>query len=400
MSALRIGIVGAGLGGLCLAQGLARAGIHADVYEQHASSSTRGQGYRLRIDPDGQRALAACLSPENYRLFRHSSAQVTGAGRFVDPQLQPLPERRPDNWQPSAGTGEHEPEGDLSVNRQTLREILSDGLTGHIHWGCALRKYQVTPDGVELILAKGQTQQVDVLVAADGVHSAVRKQFLPNAEPEHIDAINIYGKTPLTPEMCDRLDRPLLQSVTVVFADGFSLIVEPMRFRASMQELAASHAPHCKLTPIDDYLYWAFIGPSEQLGGALVGHEVPVQELGARIQHVTRDWHAQLRMMFKHGDAHTLSARPVLMAPSVPRWETGPVTLLGDAIHAMSPAGGLGANTALCDAAVLAEKLAKVVQQGVGLMEAVQAYELDMRARAARALQLSREGSERLFRRL
>jgi salicylate hydroxylase len=400
MSALRVGIIGAGLGGLCLAQGLARAGIHVDIYERHMKSAVRGQGYRLRIDPDGQRALATCMSPENYRLFRQSSAQVTGAGRFVDPLLQPLSERRPENWKPSAGTRKDELEGDLSVNRLTLREILCDGLVGQIHWGHAFREYKVMPDGIELTFAQGETQQVDLLVAADGVHSPVRRQFLPQAEPDDLGAITIYGKTPLAEDLRSKLDNQLLQGVTAVFADGFSLIIEPMQFRAGMHELAAAYAPHCELTPVDDYLYWAFIGPSEHLGGALADQEAREQRLAYRIRDITSDWHAQLQAIFDHRDPSALSARPVLMAPSLPTWEAGAITLLGDAIHAMSPAGGLGANTALCDASVLAEKLAGAARGGESLTEAVRAYESNMRTRAACSLLVSREGSERLFRRL
>ena len=55
------------------------------------------------------------------------------------------------------------------------------------------------------------------------------------------------------------------------------------------------------------------------------------------------------------------------------------MTLLGDAIHAMSPAGGVGANTALDDAARLAGHLARAVQDG-DLPAALAAYETDMRA--------------------
>lgn len=55
--------------------------------------------------------------------------------------------------------------------------------------------------------------------------------------------------------------------MSVVFADGLSLVIEPMRFQAPMAQLAADYAPDCPLTPVDDYLYWACIGTAERLGG-------------------------------------------------------------------------------------------------------------------------------------
>ncbi|MEU7435268.1 FAD-dependent monooxygenase [Streptomyces sioyaensis] len=60
-----------------------------------------------------------------------------------------------------------------------------------------------------------------------------------------------------------------------------------------------------------------------------------------------------------------------------PTWPAGRVTLLGDAIHPMSPAGGTGANTALRDAAVLAGKLT-AARRPAGPVSAVAAYETEM----------------------
>ena len=70
-----------------------------------------------------------------------------------------------------------------------------------------------------------------------------------------------------------------------------------------------------------------------------------------------------LRAMFNRADAASVSMLPVRSAPDLAPWPASRVTLLGDAIHAMSPAG-VGANTALDDAARLAGHLARAVQDG------------------------------------
>jgi salicylate hydroxylase len=56
-------------------------------------------------------------------------------------------------------------------------------------------------------------------------------------------------------------------------------------------------------------------------------------------------------------------------------WPAGPVTLLGDAVHAMSPAGGSGANTALRDAALLTDRLST---SGGSLFDGIGDYEKAM----------------------
>ncbi|HEV2640647.1 MAG TPA: FAD-dependent monooxygenase [Actinocrinis sp.] len=89
------------------------------------------------------------------------------------------------------------------------------------------------------------------------------------------------------------------------------------------------------------------------------------------------DWHPVVREIV--ADQTPASIFPVTVRTSVPGrlCETGPITLLGDAVHAMSPAIGVGANTALRDAQVLSGRLAQVAD-GNSLHEAVHAYEEEM----------------------
>jgi 2-polyprenyl-6-methoxyphenol hydroxylase-like FAD-dependent oxidoreductase len=59
----RIIIIGAGIGGLCLAQGLKLSGLNVLVYERDRHPTDRLQGYRLHISTEGSQALENCLPP-------------------------------------------------------------------------------------------------------------------------------------------------------------------------------------------------------------------------------------------------------------------------------------------------------------------------------------------------
>ncbi|MBH2563306.1 FAD-dependent monooxygenase [Serratia marcescens] len=390
MTTLSIGIIGAGPGGLCLAQGLRRFGIHATVFERDTTPQARDQGYRLRIDPTGQQALAACLPPAHYRLLCAGSTQNSGESNLWDPQFAPLNARRPEHWLPSSPPQAQEPSGDLGVHRQTLREILLAGLQEQVRFGYTLREFAQTPQGVELQFANGEQVRVDVLIAADGVNSLVRRRCLPEAAPEDSGAVTLYGKTPLDAATRAQLAPELLRGVSVVFADSLSLVVEPMRFQAPMAQLAADYAPDCRLTPVGDYLYWACIGTAARLGGPARAEESAA--LQARIRHISQGWAPALQTALALADPLSLSVRAVQVTKAMPVWHSERIAFLGDAVHAMSPAGGLGANTALADAASLATHLA----QAGSAAQALKDYAADLQTRGAAAIRLSHLASERL----
>src|SRR5436305_7354984 len=74
-SSLRVLVIGAGLGGLCLAQGLRKAGVEVAVYERDGGLSVRTQGHRIHIDSRGEQALRECLPSRLYDLFLATRGQ-------------------------------------------------------------------------------------------------------------------------------------------------------------------------------------------------------------------------------------------------------------------------------------------------------------------------------------
>ena len=94
----------------------------------------------------------------------------------------------------------------------------------------------------------------------------------------------------------------------------------------------------------------------------------------------TTGWAPALRDLIGGSDPHTVNAVRVRSATPVGAWPTGRVTLLGDAIHNMTPMAGIGANTALRDADLLRRQLIAVAAGERQMLPALHEYEERMRA--------------------
>jgi len=395
MRVFHVAIIGAGLGGLALAQGLNRAGIAFDVYERDPAPDSRIQGYRIRIDADGERALAAVLPSDLYALFRQTASTAATEGRFITPQLEEATGRVPESW--GSGSSEHGPSEspDLSVNRQTLREILMCGIEENIHFGHGFDNYRILEDGrVELVFEAADSVVSSLVVGADGVNSRVRTQLVPDAAPNDTGAVCIYGKSELK-----RLDyrSDTHAGTSVVFADGFSAIIDEMRFDDDLSAIAQSIAPGCKLSDVDDYRYWAIICPRDRLGLARTDAPAAGSALGGILSSLTKNWHPALQQIIDQTDLSAVAMLPVRSGRPEIEWRSGPVTLLGDAVHAMSPAGGVGANTALKDALALSDALSSAATAQEKLVQIIAGYERVMRDWASKAVAASNRGAAKLF---
>jgi 2-polyprenyl-6-methoxyphenol hydroxylase-like FAD-dependent oxidoreductase len=92
----------------------------------------------------------------------------------------------------------------------------------------------------------------------------------------------------------------------------------------------------------------------------------------------TPGWHPNLRYLFELSDPSATFPISIRTSTPVEPWPTGPVTLLGDAIHTMTPGRGVGANTALLDALLLCHHLVEAHEGRTSRRAAVAAYERAM----------------------
>ncbi|MGW4567497.1 FAD-dependent oxidoreductase [Streptomyces sp. NPDC004561] len=349
---MRVSVVGAGLGGLCLAQGLRDAGIEVDVYERDPAITARFQGYRLVLDPVGFEALRSCL-PQRWHPLLDAVVSDTYVERLaLDAQLNKIGELGP------ARSG-------IVVDRHVLRHLLLTGLT--VHTGAALTGYDVLDDGrVEARFAQRDPATADLLVGADGVGSAVRQVLTPQTTPRDTGVRFVVGRTPLTEQFAG-LSRAYGGKIV---GDGVSLLLGAMRFPVPPKEAAEKLAPEVTLPDIHDYVRWAMILPSNGSLGTLTAQEAALSRM--------KGWHPDLQALIEQADPDNGTLLSIGVVEPGERWAPGPVTLLGDAIHATSPTGGNGANTALRDADLLRRCLVEAAEGRQDLLTAVDSYERQM----------------------
>ena len=346
---MNVVVVGAGLAGPLLAQGLNRAGIDVALYEREAANQS-SQGYRIHIAPEGDLGLRACLPPSLYDRLLATSGKRGSGWRLLDPHLHVVREIRVapvDN----ESAGRH-----LTVDRLTLRQILLTGID--VHHAAAFQRYELLDDGrVRVFFANGMVVDADLLVAADGTYSRIRTQLLPNAEVVETGQSEIFGKTPLTDAARELAPAAALDGFcTVVGTDGRFMPLAAQEF----------------LCGGEDYLMWVVGAPTKLFPVDLSTlNKAGLWKVAAEL---VADWHPSLAALVGLADPETVYTTTVRTAKMVPHWETVPVTLMGDAIHTMVPQG-TSAAVALRDAALLCRR---ITERTGSLLEAVRSYETEM----------------------
>ncbi|WP_212004657.1 NAD(P)/FAD-dependent oxidoreductase [Chitinophaga sp. HK235] len=384
MEQLRVIIAGAGLSGLCLAQGLRKNGIDCCVYERDAAFDSRTQGYRIRIDETGQNALSSCLSPALYTAFENSAAQPAGV-YTLDTGMQTLTDKWVDQWI----MDEREIPADLKADRHTMRKVLMTGIEDRVFFDSDISGYTVLPDNrVKCLFANGDTREADVLVIANGASSSLIAGCFPGTMLRDTGGVCIYGRVALREKQQLLIGDVIRLGTNVIFDGDMAAIIDVMQFDRAYKNVSLP----------EDYIYWALIGKRSSFGlendqSLRLAPEIQ----GDCVREGTKRFSPKLNPLFSQTEITAMSIVPVRHSVQGKRSGLSPVTVMGDAIHTMSPAAGLGANTALRDAALLAESLQQAANGSLQLMEVITYYEKQMLEYSAAAIAASERGSKLLY---
>ncbi|MEV6427664.1 NAD(P)/FAD-dependent oxidoreductase [Nocardia sp. NPDC051463] len=381
---LRVIVAGGGIGGLALANGLRKAGVEVAVYERDRHRTDRVQGFRIHINPSGSRALHELLPDTAYRAFVAGSGKGATRFGFVTEQMKDLL-----HLDSELIEGERdEIDRNYGISRITLRQILLADLGAVVHYDKAVTGYTELPDGrIEAHFADGGSTVGDVLVGADGGTSRVRAQRLPHAQRVETGIVTVAGKFTLTDDSRRRLTPKFSASpLAVMPPKGCGMFIAPHEFdRPDPQysgiggnDGAAALVPGALFDNTQPYVFWAYAAKRGDYPADVELESLDSAQLHDMVNRLTARWAPELRELIGGSDTDTVTLIPIRTSVPVPPWETTNVTLLGDAIHSMTPFRGIGANVALRDARLLCEKLVTAAGGAQPLRAAIHDYEAQM----------------------
>ena len=325
---MKIVIAGAGIGGLTAAMCLHRAGFKVEVFE--AASELKPLGVGINIQAGAVRILSGLgLEPE-----LSATGIETRELRYANRHGQTI-------WADPRGRHAGLPWPQFSIHRGELQMILfnaarkmlgADGIKlGRRLTGLAQR-------GSKAIARFGDdTVEADILIGADGIHSAVRGHFYPDEGPPKWQGILMWrGVT---------AGKPYLGGASMVQAGHHTqkFVCYPIsrahaeRGEALINWICDLYMGASATPPRED---WNKPGKLEDFLPRYAGWDFG----WLNVPEVIRN-------------AHTILEFPMVDRDPLPRWSHGRITLLGDAAHPMYPIGSNGASQSIIDGEAIAQEL-------------------------------------------
>ncbi|GGU50935.1 FAD-dependent monooxygenase [Lentzea flava] len=313
-----VAVVGAGIGGLTLTIALREQGIEASVFER--ANRLRDVGAGVALSANATRLLS--------RLGLGKALDVVG----TEPTELIFRDR-------AGGRVAAHPIGGsyrdrfgapyCGVRRADLQRLLSSAVDPRqLHLGREVRSVRELPSSAVLTFDDGEEIQAQLVVGSDGVNSVLRSWVTTEPGPAHSGTSGIRGLVRAE----DIPSLPDSGAMQFWMGPGAHVLHYPLDGRKLINFLAV----------VDEPATWTASGWTEPI------------DLGQATSPFS-DWHPCVREMFA-------AARPgirwaLLTQPPLRRWFRGRVVLLGDAVHAMLPHHGQGANQTIEDAVVLANCL-------------------------------------------
>jgi 5-methylphenazine-1-carboxylate 1-monooxygenase len=355
-SGLHAVVVGAGIGGLATALSLHEVGVQVDVFD--TVHELRPLGVGINLLPHAVRELDALGLLD--KLGRHAIAPTA---------LVYCTKRGQEIWREPRGRAAGYPWPQLSIHRGMLQEILLDAVlarvgSGALHFGRRLLGLGGTDTRPVAVFDDGEVD-ADVVVAADGIHSAARAQRYPD------EGRFLWNGSLLWRGIAD-VD-PVLDGRSMIWAGhpeqkfvGYPIADLPDG-RQRLNFIAELKRPGSDLGQAED---WNRRGVLDDFLPQFKAWDFGWLDVPAIVRAAPETF------LF-----------PMVDREPLPQWTFGRTTLLGDAAHPMYPIGSNGASQAILDARVLAGCLRR---HDGDIDEALHSYEETRRPATAAIVRANR----------
>ncbi|MCE0505829.1 flavin-dependent oxidoreductase [Roseivivax sp. GX 12232] len=363
---MRVLIAGAGIGGLTTALMLHARGVPCVLYE--AAREVREVGVGINVLPHAIAEFAALgLLPALDRVGVRTRrlTYLTKHGQEVWSELRGM------------HAGHEVPQ--FSIHRGRLQKVLHDAVIERlgpeaVRTGRRLSGFVQTEAGVTAqftdAVAGGaaETTRSEVLICADGIHSAGRRTFYPGEGAPSWQGVVMWRGA---------ADWPIWQdgeSMAIGGGLGGKVVLYPIAPPEGDRQLmnfvvnVRVKDPAVATPPPDN---WSRQAPLARVLPHALRFSVPGMDIGALVQ-----------------AAPAIYEYPMADRDPLPRWTFGRVTLLGDAAHPMYPVGSNGASQAVLDARCLADALARAEHPRAALWD----YEKERLPKTADIVRTNRAG--------
>ena len=345
-------VVGAGIGGLTVALSLARADRDVLILEQAAQLGEVGAG--IQLSPNASRVLYSLglREPLEACAFRPQAVEArSSVGRLV--------------FREKLGAYAVSRYGFpyLHLHRADLHAVLAEAVAAdpRIELRLGVRCDTVSSDSISasaVLAGSGERLETELLIGADGIHSAVRESLFGSARPRFTGNVAWRALIPVD-ELSGAKPPPV---AGIWMGAGAHVVMYYLRRGELVNVVAVVEQTGWEVES------WSERGNPNDLRAAFAG------------------WNATVTGTLAAVKPEACFRWALLDRPPLPSWSGGRIVLLGDACHPTLPFLAQGAAMAIEDAATLGRCLAADAPPS----EALRRYEALRKPRASKIQRVSR----------
>ncbi|MBY6057533.1 flavin-dependent oxidoreductase [Leisingera daeponensis] len=352
-------IAGGGIAGLTLGLTLHQTGVPFRIFE--AAQELKPMGVGINLQPNAVREL----------LDMGLEAEL-GAIGVQTRQLGFYSKLGKTIWEEPRGLGAGYAWPQYSVHRGELQMMLYRALMERagpdcLETGARAAGFEHTDSGAALLLADGRRFEGSLVVAADGIHSALRAQMVPDEGAPIWNGRILWRAISRAPAFKGGA------AMAMIGHDHLRLVAYPIS------------APDAEGRVTMNWIAEKSFDPSAPWRREDWNRPADIQEFLPDFEDWKFDW-IDVPALIR--GAEVVYEYPMVDRDPLARWSAGNVTLMGDAAHPTYPVGSNGASQAIVDARVIG---AKLLEHGVNAA-ALQAYEAEVRPVTTAVGQANRAG--------